>query len=1691
MNPFLSRSSSIEAIRPTVALVEDAARTDLTVIPELVVTSPESATLHRSTSETTLCNWPSSKQQFNTVVLEDNRVSVDKKCRREVLGYRCLPISCDCTMCQIEETKKNIVKLIKNNKNMIKITKNFSSSHIGCFYAPAAVKVANSIASDVVTPEFVMRTMMRVNQAMFEFIDSNPWCLYDDVRSVVFEEYMPSVLESPLNRYCLTNFTKYRARRYNINVLLKALEVLNQSLIDREQLVGVEHNPGPQVKRMLSSECVERVSTKKRFHAKTNIARVLDSLKDKKIVTERAQARDQKFARVYFPEGLFEVGLDAQTRSLFEGILSEFTSVAAGVTVTHKLDVPFTDTLDSLLQTFRSLSRDVYHFVRGVIRVLATFLNESIADLVEVFLGDKFEDASEFVPEMDVSWLSVMATIYRTDFQSIIDEFSWKSFVDTLLTIKNATSKDMAVFDIVSKVVQEVSTFVCDVVGIENPFGTKDADLLRLQQEAKALASEYASGVINDYNFAERVNILQSEIEDILYSKRKNVDPLIKERLLYLLRKFQPIASYCMRFINPNNGPRVEPLAVLVAGPTGVGKSTITVPFLLALMANILPAEKLADFKKNHNDFMFFRANENEFWDGYKMRNVAVVYDDFGQLRDTVGHANADAFEIIRLKNTAPYHLHFASLEDKQRNFAVPKLIFASTNLKQIKFDSLTNSEAVARRFDLAYVQVPRPEYCTNPQVENLWERRLDLDKVRSIRPFDSSDPSSLVHLEAVEFIPWDFVRGCPTGGATLSFNDFLKLAISRFRELNDKGDMLLKFHQMMKDFRPEMDGFFDAAQDMFNPKRCLDLMLEAVHSVEESNFSRYVRAKINDVKKVEYTRVAKAFVASAVVGIGALKTATTLSNVFSRYMRKDLIDESGNSKSEVRKPNKHTRKPVSKKDAGRRSNHATARLAAKNFQGESTVNVDAYLSVLKRNMYRLEVEDREVGWVLFLSSRIFVVPRHFDVYITGKLEDDESMKVKFNNPYSGTTSMVLDWIKDLDLYDVYEGDARPYDYVFFQVHEMKCREHSDITEYFAPESRLKSHEFYQSQLMIKRNAQIIFQTPTVEFAGDTHYAAGEQLLRSRSLYYSCGTAPGDCGSPLMTSDPRLGRPTILGIHTAGSMEVNGWNVQKNCAGVFLSREEVQSVRDAFVPQKFTENFQDLSIESDLEGFNAIAQRKQPRVPDRSKIVRSQMAQYLWAPITKPAHLKAFENEEGALVDPARIARSNYSHNEVYIDDEKLLKTFYPLANLVLRKTQSPPWRPRVLSYEEAVKGIAGVDYVDGVNRSTSPGYPYVLANKSKGKKHWFGSDGEYLLDSAPAKEVESRVLSIIEDAKAGIRNEHIFIDYLKDERRPVAKVEAGKTRQFMACGMDLLISMKMYFGDFIRHICQNRVHNGVCVGINPFDEWDNLASYLSPTAETIYTAGDYSKFDARIPVPIGLLVLKVVESFYSNSTEDERNVRRVLFHEIINSMHLASGKMYEFTGGNPSGQPMTAVFNSVANLAMLIYNAACLDDQVEVDDFDAMVLRTKFAVFGDDNIVAYQPSDSAFWAQDVLEITIPKNLGMEYTNEMKNNQHVTSRDIFSISFLKRKFLLVDGRMSCPLDLDVLKETLLWERKDANLDEMKLRIECVLSEIARHGRIVFQEIAPQIVRASLSAYSYQPRNADFKIAFSAEDTLAI
>jgi len=227
---------------------------------------------------------------------------------------------------------------------------------------------------------------------------------------------------------------------------------------------------------------------------------------------------------------------------------------------------------------------------------------------------------------------------------------------------------------------------------------------------------------------SDRVYTLWMEGNDILASSTEKGFSVVRSQLQLPMRTLGEMKARFEAANLLNAGNRQVPVTCMIYGASGVGKSAMTTALTDAILASTLPESELEEFTKNSDHYVYARNIDNGFHDGYTGQMVCV-YDDFGQARDIAGNPASEPMEIIRATNLFQWVLHMASIEAKGNTYFNSKFLIASTNISKLKPDSIYDAEALHRRFDFDFHQVPRAEYCKNPSVDSLNARRLDTSK--------------------------------------------------------------------------------------------------------------------------------------------------------------------------------------------------------------------------------------------------------------------------------------------------------------------------------------------------------------------------------------------------------------------------------------------------------------------------------------------------------------------------------------------------------------------------------------------------------------------------------------------------------------------------------------------------------------------------------------------------------------------------------------------------------------------------------------------------------------------------------------------------------------------------------------------------------------------------------------------------
>jgi hypothetical protein len=432
----------------------------------------------------------------------------------------------------------------------------------------------------------------------------------------------------------------------------------------------------------------------------------------------------------------------------------------------------------------------------------------------------------------------------------------------------------------------------------------------------------------------------------------------------------------------------------------------------------------------------------------------------------------------------------------------------------------------------------------------------------------------------------------------------------------------------------------------------------------------------------------------------------------------------------------------------------------------------------------------------------------------------------------------------------------------------------------------------------------------------------------------------------------------------------------------------------------------------------------------KTELVKVSSLYEVLGPSTKaPARLTDFDLD-GERVRPLKNSILKYAGYKVCIPDILIKHCSDNYYTFIMKNSFKPKFR-NVLTFEESVAGIPGNDFISGIPRGTSPGFPMTAERPygSKGKKHWFGDDGDYEFDSPQCHELRAKCEYIIEEAKAGRRCLHLYADHLKDECRPLERVRVGKTRMISGAPLPFVVVFRQYFMHFSAWLMENRIRNGVAVGTNPYSEdWDNLKNYLGEVGNNLI-AGDYSGWDSTQFAEVGHHILRIINLWYNDSKENQK-IREILWLELYNSVHIFGDIVYMWHKGMPSGNPFTTICNSIYNnIVIRMAWVDCHDCELSsLKRFDDFI---RCCTYGDDNLISVHDA-----VKEVFNVVNLRDClasyGLTYTDEHKdvNNSVQIFRGIEDVTFLKRSFVVdkTNNKVLAPLEFEVIEQMLNYVR---------------------------------------------------------------
>lgn len=738
---------------------------------------------------------------------------------------------------------------------------------------------------------------------------------------------------------------------------------------------------------------------------------------------------------------------------------------------------------------------------------------------------------------------------------------------------------------------------------------------------------------------------------------------------------------------------------------------------------------------------------------------------------------------------------------------------------------------------------------------------------------------------------------------------------------------------------------------------------------------------------------------------------------------------------------------------------------------------------IIRRNYYVLkykksaETDWKILGHILVIADNIAIMPMHFYNFFKQAIAMDTDRMTRDSSVLllkycDGTFKESVYLVASNFVDNVAQcGKMDQCDQVLVQICNSKFLTHANILEYISDKneiSKLPSCIPYTllvtNNTLVKEHSGVARLTSLAEVVHPDFEPYSIDMCYS----YNVSTQSGDCGALFTVTNANF-KSKIFGMHVAGKPQVG-----MGFSSAFV-REDIQDCLKFFdfiqsaVPQ-YNGNIS-FPLPTSMEFIGNAP--KGVFAAGATKICESSLHNCWPCKQMAPCNL---------TTSAFLLALNKYNKPPIQIQPKIIDRISHSLFDS-LRSSSPNKLTPRLYSFEEAVYGIPGTEY-SSISRSTSAGYPFVHMSKGgKSIKEIYFGKGEPFQITKEGYKFQEQINHKIDKLIHKERVEFYFVDNLKDEKKPIEKVNLNKTRMFSGVSLDHYLIVRMYFGAFIHYLTVNRIHNSIAVGVNPYStEWHHIATKFGSkvgTEDAGFTAGDFSGFDTAGKREIYMSICDQINIWYGG-TEEDSTVRKMLFLELCQSRHIRGSMLYEWEMSLPSGHPLTVYINSLYNLFAIRYcwwraNDNCFSALAEFDKY------VYFIVYGDDSNGAVSAVVREVFNEYTIQVYMAE-LGLTYTSDTKDSFATNHRKIQNITFLKRSFIFNKLEMIfvAPLNLEVVLYVPQWTKKGFMAHQITCdSVDTALRELALHGKCVFDKWAPVIINASYEHLNYYPKCTDF------------
>jgi len=422
---------------------------------------------------------------------------------------------------------------------------------------------------------------------------------------------------------------------------------------------------------------------------------------------DKLKSLDSSFATELVEEIIFACALKARDSNL-----QKFLIIMVKVLKLH-LGVSYSNMISKVL-----LNKDM-SFIKGM---LSWKLEDIEIYMKELLNNWKLAHKNEAFGSLVALVSTFLSIFYSAEKKWSISVGSFSMFLfDAKNACKGATSFVDALLKVSTYVIGGLKKFVGS--GSYSGFLYSDDQLGELDSMVSTLQAQFKfvkPGNLGKFTGLDE-NAFDQQLQLAIESGKKLILLYDGPTKKFVMDKVRMLRQLHCDFIQTRaaGGLRVAPFAYLLAGSTGLGKSSINE----ILMRYILSINGF-----NHQDPYIVTLNsQDKFYSTYRSYINGVIFDDFANVNRNYTE-ESPCETLLKFVNNVPFYLNMAELDLKGNVVAEPKVVGITTNVCDIDSSYYSNqASSIMRRMKVHIYAKVKPEFRKEGTIE------IDPSKVQAI----------------------------------------------------------------------------------------------------------------------------------------------------------------------------------------------------------------------------------------------------------------------------------------------------------------------------------------------------------------------------------------------------------------------------------------------------------------------------------------------------------------------------------------------------------------------------------------------------------------------------------------------------------------------------------------------------------------------------------------------------------------------------------------------------------------------------------------------------------------------------------------------------------------------------------------------------------------------------------------------